>query len=99
MRRVILNPRTTDALGRSCQVLKSVEDGTRGTDLRALRLYFGHPQEIRTGHPIWAGRSDEKSGLLGAVPKSEPSGSGEFGPGRCWQMRRLVESRAHAGKC
>ena len=95
MRRVILNTETTDALGRNRQVLTSVEDSTRATDLREMRLYFGHPREIVAGH-LGSGKPAGRSGLPGAVLRLEPTGLGPVGPRRCWQLRHVNVSCAIA---
>lgn len=89
MRRVILNSQTTHALGLDRRVLKSTEDGTRSSNLRGLRLFFGHPREIYAG-PIGSGKSAGRAGLPGAVLMPEPSGLGDFGPRRCWQLRHAI---------
>ena len=92
MRRVILNTLSTDALGRNCQVPKSIEDGTRATDLRGMHLFLRHPREIYAGH-LGSGKSAGRSGLPGAVLMPEPTGLGHVGPRRCWQLRHVNVSQ------
>ncbi len=95
MRRVILNTQTTDALGLNRRVLKSIEDGTRATNLREMRLFLRHPREIYAGH-LGSGKPAGRSGLPGAVLTPEPTGLGQVGPRRCWQLRHVNVSRVIA---
>jgi hypothetical protein len=95
MRRVILNTLSTDALGQDRRVLKSIEDGTRSTNLRGLRLFYGHPREMHAGH-LRSGKSAGRAGLPGVVWMPEPTGLGHAGPRRCWQLRHGIASCASA---
>jgi hypothetical protein len=96
MRSVILYSQTIATAGGSRQVLKSREDMTRATGLRGMRLFLEHSRETCADHP----RSDKPAQIVavpGAACLSEPRGSGNSGPRRCWQARRLLASRVYAG--